>query len=436
MKRTTGIAVASAGLLLLAAFFLALPEPGHDRDTDLAPPVAFRDVRVFDGERVLPRADVIVRGGRIEAVGPDVAIPAGIEVVDGAGRTLLPGLIDSHAHAWDAALQDALNFGVTTVLDQFGDPAMLRELKPSRESLSPLAHADLFGAGYLATPPGGHGTQFGLSPPTLTRPDEADAWVAARVADGSDWIKIVYEPKGPNGLGPPFPSIDAPTLAAIVQAAHARQRLAVAHISRLGPAREALAAGVDGLVHVQADVPPDETMLSLAVERRAFVVPTLAVLQGFTGSDARFALANDSRIAPFLSPQQRESLTGAMPERIRVFRMDVPAASLRALHAAGVEILAGTDATNPGTAQGATMHQELELLVAAGLTPVEALAAATSRPAERFGIPERGRIAPGARGDLVLVDGDPTVDITATRAIVGIWKNGARIERRRYPATP
>ncbi len=76
------------------------------------------------------------------------------------------------------------------------------------------------------------------------------------------------------------------------------------------------------------------------------------------------------------------------------------------------------------------------MLVRAGLTPTESLAAATSVPARRFRLNDRGTIAVGRRADLVLVDGDPTVDVTATRAIVAIWKNGAAVERRRYPARP
>ena len=95
-------------------------------------------------------------------------------------------------------------------------------------------------------------------------------------------------------------------------------------------------------------------------------------------------------------------------------------------------ILAGTDAINPGTAHGASIHRELELLVAAGLSPSEALAAATSVPASIFGLSGRGRIAPGARADLVLVDGDPTTDIKATRRIVGVWKQGRAIDRDAY----
>jgi imidazolonepropionase-like amidohydrolase len=103
--------------------------------------------------------------------------------------------------------------------------------------------------------------------------------------------------------------------------------------------------------------------------------------------------------------------------------------NVKAVSAAGVTILAGTDGPLPPTEPGKSLHRELELLVEAGLTPLQALAAATSAPARAFGLPDRGRIAPGLRADLVLVDGDPTVDITATRRIVAVWKRGVALER-------
>jgi hypothetical protein len=107
---------------------------------------------------------------------------------------------------------------------------------------------------------------------------------------------------------------------------------------------------------------------------------------------------------------------------------------VRVLKAAGVPILAGTDAPNPGTAHGAAMHRELELLVDAGLTPLEALRAATAAPAKAFSLGDRGRIAAGMRADLLLVAGDPTKDIRATRAIAGIWKGGHAIDRAAFAA--
>lgn len=430
-----------AAIAALAAFFLALPEPG-EREAAAAPGFAIRDVRVFDGERTLANATVVVREGRVVAVGPNAAIPAGLEVVDGRGRTLLPGLIDAHVHTYEHALAETINFGVTTVLDMFSDPGALRELRPTRESLAPRAHADLYSAGWLATVPGGHGTQFGLPVPTLTRAEEASAWVDARLADGSDFVKIVYEPRDANGLGPPFPSLDRATMSALVAATRGRGRLAVVHVSRLGPAREAIEAGADGLVHVNSDRIADEAFARLVRERGAFVTPTLAVIAGF---DPRRApgeprenerLAADPAIRPYLTPAQRRGLEHGLDQRLHVFRLEFALESVRRLHAAGVEILAGSDAPNPGTAHGASLHLELELLVRAGLTPVEALRAATAAPARRFGLADRGRIAPGMRADLVLVSGDPTTNVRATRAIERIWKNGAPVERRRYPEDP
>ena len=434
-----GLAVA-AGLVV---FFLALPEPGDERIAPPAPGFVVREVRLFDGESVIEQASVVVRASRVVAAGPGVALPPDLPVVEGRGHTLLPGFIDAHVHTWGDGLAETLNFGVTTVLDMFSDPGPQRTLLRTRNTLAPRAYADKFSAGHLATVPGGHGTQFGVPVPTLTQPAEAPAWVDARLAEGSDFIKIVYEPRVAHGLGAPFPSIDRATLAALVQATQQRERLAVVHVSRLAAAHQALEAGADGLVHLHVDHVADAALVQLARERGAFVTPALAVIAGFDPTPpaagalrepARFAA--DARVRPFLTPEQRRGLEQAPAIRLVMFRLDTALASVRALHAGGVEILAGSDAPNPGTAHGASLHHELELLVRAGLSTTEALRAATSAPARRFGLADRGRIAPGQRADLLLVAGDPTVDITATRAIQRIWKNGAPVQRRQYPEAP
>src|SRR5262249_39948733 len=110
--------------------------------------------------------------------------------------------------------------------------------------------------------------------------------------------------------------------------------------------------------------------------------------------------------------------------------------ALASLVRAGVEILAGTDANNPGTAHGASLHDELSLLVQDGLAnATAALTAATSAPARRFGLTDRGRVAPGLRADLLLVDGDPTTRIADTRRIVAVWKHGLRMDRAAFRAS-
>jgi imidazolonepropionase-like amidohydrolase len=103
--------------------------------------------------------------------------------------------------------------------------------------------------------------------------------------------------------------------------------------------------------------------------------------------------------------------------------------NIRVLHRAGVPIVAGTDAPNPGVEHGISLHRELELLVAAGMSPLDALKAATSVAASAYRLNGHGRIVPGARADMILVKGDPTTDILATRNIVSIWKCGQRLGR-------
>src|SRR6202167_5093714 len=164
------------------------------RVSPAAPPLVFRDVRVFDGTRVIPTADVLVRDGRIEALGPNIAIPAGAQVLDGSGKTLLPGLIDAHAHVWTRdMLKQQLMFGVTTVMDMFTEVHFAAGMRKEQSAGQASDRADLYSAGTLITAPGGHGTEYGIKIPTLSDPSEAQAFVDARIAEGSDYIKLVLD---------------------------------------------------------------------------------------------------------------------------------------------------------------------------------------------------------------------------------------------------
>jgi imidazolonepropionase-like amidohydrolase len=425
--------VIAASLALLAWLLSSFANEG------MAPPPApkpadpavflVQDVRVFDGERTWPKASVLVRDGRVEAIAVQVDVPVGAQVIDGKGRTLLPGLIDAHTHTWGTARRDALRFGVTTELDMFTDWRQLAAAREERNSLAATGSADLWSAGTLATVPGGHGTEFGMPIPTLSTPAEAPAWVAARKREGSDYIKVVREDLHVfTGKAASMPSLDAPTAAALFAAAHAQGLKSVVHVSAQQTARESLRDGADGLAHLFGDEPADADFVELARSRHAFIVPTLTVLAGFSGESS--PLPADPRISLWLTPAQKQSLAAhasfaaPRPELIVNARE-----SVRRLHAAGVTLLAGTDAGNPNTAHGASVHEEMAQLVAAGLQPSQALTAATSAPARIFGLRDRGAIAKGMRADLVLVDGDPTFDIRTTRAIVAIWKNGHRVDR-------
>ncbi|MGO9469501.1 MAG: amidohydrolase family protein [Isosphaeraceae bacterium] len=395
--------------------------------------MAFRRVRVFDGAAVKPETTVIVRGGVIAAVG-GVDVPAGAIVIDGRGKTLLPGLIDAHTHTFsEEQLKAAAIFGVTTELDMFTSSDFAAARRSEQAAGKATGRSDLFSAGTLVTAPGGHGTEYGFPIPTITSADQAEAFVTARIAEGSDYIKIVYDDGKEFGI--PWKTLDEPTLGAVIRAAKSRNKLAVVHILAREHARRAIAAGADGLVHVFVDKPADDALIRLAAEHKLFVIPTLTVIDTVNHTGANAALAEDPAIAPYLSPDDVRMLKASFPGKSAPpDLLKIPGETVKALRAAGVKILAGTDCSNPGTAHGASLHRELELLVATGMKPIDALAAATSVTADVFGLKDRGRIAPGLRADLVLVAGDPTNEIAATRAIVGVWKQGRAIDRAAYRA--
>lgn len=418
---------AALGVLALAI----LAPTGRTQDSP-ATATLFRAVRVFDGTRMIGARDVLVSGGQIAQIGTNLSVPTGATVVDGSGKTLLPGLIDAHTHTWGDASRTALMFGVTTELDMFTDATFARQARNEQAAGRATHRADLVSAGTLVTAPGGHGTEYGIPIPTISSPDSAQAFVDARLAEGSDYIKIVYD--GGRTYAMKVPTISKATLQAVIAAAHRRDKLAVVHVGDYQSARDAIEAGAEGLVHLFIDREPEPDFAQLVATHGAFVVPTLTVLRTLTGTGGGAPLASDPRIVPYLSRADSTALRQAFPARPGAPKLsDEPArVTVRHLRAAGVPILAGTDAGNPGTSHGAALHRELELLVEAGLSTQEALAAATSVPAKAFGLDDRGRIAPGLRADLVLVEGDPTTDITATRAIAGVWKQGVPANRAQY----
>jgi imidazolonepropionase-like amidohydrolase len=387
-----------------------------------------RNARVFDGLHVVTATDVFVQRGVIKAVGKKLAVPAGVTPIDGTGRTLLPCLIDAHTHSYLTARRDALRFGVTTELDMFGDYHQIASAKRDRERLDPVDQADLWSAGTLATAPHGHGTEYGFPIPTLTTPAEAPAFVQARFNEGSDYLKIILEDG--SAYGQTIATLDAATAKALVAEAHVEHKLAVAHVATEAEAVDAIDAHIDGLAHVFMDRVASDDVVKRIRRSGAWVVATLSVAAASGRTEDARELVADPLLHPWLTSGQTSALNTRFPpkfERQALFTNALQ--NVKLLHAAGVPILAGTDAGNPGTAHGVSMHGEMELLVRAGLTPSEALSAATMLPAVKFKLGDRGRIAPGMRADLLLVEGDPTVDIKATRAIVAIWKNGAVVDR-------
>ena len=392
------------------------------------------NARVFDGARVFGRRTVTISGASVLAVGDKP--PAGATIIDASGGTLLPGLIDSHVHTDFDGLRDALRFGVTTELEMQGHwTARQRRNIAERDDV-----ADLRSSGMGVTPPGGHPSQYMKSStnllirwffrfPFVSNPAEAVRFVGKQVASGADYVKVFIE-EGTTVGSPGLRVIDDETLFTAVNEAHHLGKMAIAHVTSFEGGVRAIAAGVDGLAHLFFDRQPSPELIATIASSRSFVTPTLVTLSSAFGNSAS-ALASDQRVRSRLSKKWLESLSrsaNVYPQG----RLEDAFASVIALHKAGVDILAGSDVSEPlpflgGLAHGASLHHELQLLVAAGLTPFEALKSATSIPARRFGLTDRGRIVPGARADLLLVQGDPTTTITDTLNVQSVWRRGSML---------
>ncbi|MFF7246497.1 amidohydrolase family protein [Embleya sp. NPDC008237] len=402
---------------------------------------AITGARVFDGEKTLGALTVLIENGRIARIGGDV--PEGAEIVDGSGATLLPGLIDAHVHTGPGTLALALRFGVTTELEMQGTSTRDNRAHISGDDTV----ADVRSSGFGITPPGGHpselfpegfrpGPPAGAKPvgepplmPFSTTPEEAVAFIPQLIERGSDYIKFMVDDGSIEGH-PGLPMLDRATLNAGVAEAKRRGMLTVAHTLTVDATRMAIEAGIDGLVHLFMDQPHTDEIIGMITDAGVFVVPCVvlnASMMGITGSE----LADDPRVASRLDADWDKALRssfGHYPQG----RIEDVLATVKALGDAGVDLLAGTDVSLPlpflgGLAHGASVHHELRYLVRAGLTPTQALRAATATTARRFSLDDRGRIAEGLRADLLLVDGDPTTTISDTLNTRAIWRRGTRL---------
>ncbi|KAA9005860.1 amidohydrolase family protein [Paenibacillus spiritus] len=421
---------------------------------------AIINARLFDGEEVREAGAVLIEGDRIVSVGGEV--PAEAKIVDAAGGMLLPGLIDAHVHTSVEGLRDALKFGVTTELEMMGGFTASGR-KAQLEGI--LDIADVRSAGMGVTPPGGHPDELmpgdGEIPdfvlkelekmpeeernallaahahdheetPAVSTPEEAVEFVARQVEDGADYIKIMIE-EGSVLASPGLPVLGRDILKAAVDEAHRHSKMAIAHVLTAESSRQAVEIGIDGLAHLFIDRPEDTPeLVNRIASAGVFVTPCLVLNASIIGHSAS-ALADDPRVNAKLSPEWLGTLKscfntypqGSMADNYR---------NVMDLHRAGVDILVGTDVSVPvptlgGLAHGVSVHHEMQLLVEAGFTPVEALRSATSKTARVFGLHDRGRIAEGARADLVLVDGDPSVNIADTLSIRQVWRRGERTVR-------
>lgn len=450
--------VASRLALLLAAGLLALTPSSAAKRGGSAPPLAFTSVTVLPmtaGEPVLRDQTVLVRDGRVAALGPagSVRVPAGAVRIDGRGKYLLPGLADMHVHLehFDdpAYLKLFLVHGVTFVRSMDGRPGILEARRQA--AAGALASPDIYTAGQV----------LDGDPPVrddnvaLATPEQARRAVREQAAAGYDFIKV-------------YTNLSPTVFEAIMSEAAARRIPVAGHAPRAVGLEAFAASGVRSIEHLgdfadsiaapfAGQAPPPAATRRLGLVADPARMRAAAARIAASGLWVVPTMITDERT---LAPPDKVEEWAKSPEMASVDRGIVqywrgaleraaerlgPAnwqwvergkanqrALVRALHEAGVPLLLGTDTPQPFVFPGSSVHDELAHYVAAGLTPRQALALATREPARFLG-QERiwGTITPGRRANLLLIDANPFEDIRNTRRIAGVVSRGRWLPAQR-----
>lgn len=451
-------------------FVLLLMLPGCASPPELASVSAlsvqgdtlFRDVSVFDGVNRKVHQDVLVAGEEVVVVTDtgELEAPPETVVLAGAGLTLLPGLIDSHAHLISAgekhppapdpvAIGEAFLYaGVTTILVTTGLDEVTSFRHQQREGLAlgPI----VFWGGPGLSAPGGHPIPLlrAMLPwpvswlvtrrlPTAADGTEARERVGEIVAEHQpDFVKIVYD-----DLPPGSSHLSRDALRGAVAAAKAHGVRPIVHATTPDDTIDAVDAGAALLVHVpQRGVLSDDDIQRIV----AAGVPLVTTVRL---PSASYELAGDGPIdletemyGPALLQPWLDNPSWELPgfsDEIDRRHVEVAAeteTNFRKLLVAGATMFVGTDSGVHGSFPGASLHREMRLLVRLGMSPIDALRAVTSEPGTfldpKGGI---GRVAPGSRADLLLVRGDPTEDIDALAAIEAVFVGGVRLRRQGLP---
>jgi imidazolonepropionase-like amidohydrolase len=440
----------------------ASPQPPAAPGTTLV----VRGVTLIDGNGGAPgrNVDIVVRDDRIVAIGPRQKVPGGTTEIDARGAWVVPGLIDVHVHL-DAPMvfqisdeerarvlahtpKAFLYNGVTTILNVSSPPEWIFDLRAKQREGRLLAPR-IFATGRSITPDGGWGSRHGGA---LTDAASARAMVKSFVDMKADAIKIIIE----DGLGRSgtYKEISDEMLRAAADEASRTKTPIVVHAVNLAEYRRALSIGPRAIIHGLEDpIPSGDALVADLVKAAVFVAPTLSLWEAFNGFERHPERFDDpalrGSVLPFLLSWIRKAEYRAVEKQrfLEVARMDAYSwadarmkifmANTKAMHHAGVKLAVGTDAGGPVgyNFQGYNTIREMELLVEAGLSPMDVMVAATRTGAELIGVADRlGTLAPGKLADFLVLEADPLADIRNVRRVRTVVVGGVAHQRSEFDA--
>ena len=431
--------------LLLSVLLLLPGESPAQPPSDSTNRLLFTNARLVDpATKTVERGGLRIEGERIAAVLDEAPPDFDGRTLDLDGKWVLPGLVDAHVHSWgntgpafrqrqmlqtSGTAKTMLYSGVTAFLDLFSPEDYIFDLR-SKQRSEGFRGADIYAAGPILTCPNGHGTEYGVSTRTITDPDDARQTVDSLAARDPDVVKLVYHPYRTDR----YPSMDRPTMTALIEAAHAHNLKTVVHIESWKRAHEAVEADVDAITHTPPAPLPDSTLAAMQRQGTAWI-PTLAVHTELSRwlqrpdqltDDLLRAVVDSALLAAYRD-------TSGLPEGIQSWvdrqtrHRQTRLAAVQKGADAGIPILAGTDAGNPGVVQGYSLHRELMRLTQAGLSTWNALAAATTAPGRFLGVPFGLRA--GDRANLLILDASPIEDIRHTQQVDRVIYHGRVVDR-------
>ncbi len=431
------VSARGCALVLVVTASMLHPAPGWGESRRATGVRAFVGARVIDGTGSEPieNAAVIVRDGRIEAVGPvaSTEIPDGADVIDVAGKTITPGLVNAHGHLGEVRgleskpeyyttdhLLDQLGlyarYGVTTVFSLGGDKEPAFKLRDA-QATPDLDRARVFVAG-----------------PVVTSGNPAAArLMTSAIADmKADFVKIrVDDNLGTTQKMPPM------AYQIVLDIAHRRGLRLASHIFYLEDAKALLEAGSDFIAHSIRDTYVDDEVIELLKARDVCMCPTLTrELSTFVYEsrpdffDDPFFLreADPDVIEQLLDPERQQKVKASETAQGYKAALQVASRNLKTLSDAGVRIAFGTDTGPAARFQGYFEHVELEMMAEAGLTPMQIIKAATGDAATCWQKEdELGTLQPGRWADLIVLTENPLDDIRNMRGIESVWIAGNRV---------